>query len=138
MDENRVGTLKESIEAGYEKRSVNIKIILELGAATIVIAVLIYLLMWAVFIYYDKRETSSGKLFESAPVVSLRQKLPPEPRLQTDPQLDLIQLRELEDKELNSYGWIDRDSGTVRIPVDRAIDRLVERGLPVTKQVEDT
>ncbi len=32
---------------------------------------------------------------------------------------------------LKSYGWIDRDKGVVRIPIDRAIEILAERGLPV-------
>jgi hypothetical protein len=32
---------------------------------------------------------------------------------------------------LKSYGWIDRDKGVVHIPIDRAIEILAERGLPV-------
>jgi hypothetical protein len=31
---------------------------------------------------------------------------------------------------LSEYGWVDRDAGIVRIPIDRAIDLLAERGLP--------
>ena len=53
------------------------------------------------------------------------------PRLQISPALDLKAFREQEDAELNGYGWIDRTAGVVRIPVARAMDLLLQRGLPV-------
>lgn len=31
---------------------------------------------------------------------------------------------------LESYGWVDRDRGVVRIPIERAIDLVVEGGRP--------
>lgn len=30
----------------------------------------------------------------------------------------------------HSYGWVDRDRAIVRIPVDRAVDILLRKGLP--------
>jgi len=56
-------------------------------------------------------------------------KRPPAPQLEETPILDLARERAAEDQLLNSYGWVDRQSGTVRIPIDRAIDLLAERGL---------
>jgi hypothetical protein len=41
----------------------------------------------------------------------------------------LQQLREAESAKLNSYGWIDKSTGVVRIPIDRAMDLLAQRGL---------
>ena len=32
---------------------------------------------------------------------------------------------------LNTYGWIDRQNGVVRLPIDRAMELLLQRGLPV-------
>ena len=55
----------------------------------------------------------------------------PEPRLQTAPREDLQTLRAREEAELNSYAWIDRTAGIVRLPISRAMDLLVQRGLPV-------
>jgi len=55
----------------------------------------------------------------------------PEPRLQVAPREDLQTFRAREEAELNSYGWIDRTAGIVRLPISRAMDLLVERGLPV-------
>jgi hypothetical protein len=65
---------------------------------------------------------------------SLR-RLPPEPRLQTDPRDDLNNLRGGEDRVLESYGWVDRDAGIVRIPIDRAMQLVVERGLPARPEI---
>ena len=55
---------------------------------------------------------------------------PPEPRLQTAPAEDLRQLRAVEEKQLTTYGWVDRNGGVVRIPVDEAIKLTLQRGLP--------
>jgi hypothetical protein len=40
------------------------------------------------------------------------------------------ELRTAEDTDLNSYGWVDRTAGIARIPIDRAMQLLLERGLP--------
>ena len=40
-------------------------------------------------------------------------------------------IRANEDRILYSYGWSDEKAGTVRIPIERAMELLVERGLPV-------
>ena len=54
----------------------------------------------------------------------------PSPRLQDDDVRDMNMLRASEDKLVNQYTWIDKDSGSVRIPVSRAMEVLAERGLP--------
>jgi len=58
-------------------------------------------------------------------------KLPPEPRLQDNAVQDLQRMRTAEDLTLSGYGWVDQKKGVVRIPIDRAIDLLAQRGLPV-------
>jgi hypothetical protein len=45
-------------------------------------------------------------------------------------------MRAAEDKILNGYGWVDREHGVARIPIDRAIDLLAQRGLPARPQNE--
>ena len=54
----------------------------------------------------------------------------PEPRLQTAPHDDLLRIQEKDRNFLRSYGWMDREHRIVRIPVDRAIDITLEKGLP--------
>jgi hypothetical protein len=56
--------------------------------------------------------------------------VPPEPRLQSAPDTDLARMRREEEQRLSSYGWIDPRERVVRIPIQRAIEILAERGLP--------
>ncbi|MGH9441736.1 MAG: hypothetical protein ACRD16_05635 [Thermoanaerobaculia bacterium] len=55
---------------------------------------------------------------------------PPEPRLQTSPADDMATLRRHELAVLNSYGWVDRAHGVVRIPIEEAKKEILEKGLP--------
>lgn len=56
--------------------------------------------------------------------------LPPQPRLQIYEPADLRSTRQKEDQQLNHYGWVDKNKQTVRIPIDRAMDLLLQRGVP--------
>jgi hypothetical protein len=56
--------------------------------------------------------------------------LPPPPRLQIDPKADLDRLHAAENRQLESYGWVDRGQGVARIPIERAMQLLAERGRP--------
>jgi hypothetical protein len=53
------------------------------------------------------------------------------PRLQVAPRQDLEQVLQQQNEILNSYAWVDQKSGIVRIPVERAMDLLIQRGFPV-------
>ena len=57
----------------------------------------------------------------------------PTPRNYVVPGEDLAKLRAEENELLGSYAWLDKNSGTVRIPIERAIDLIAERGLPSSK-----
>jgi hypothetical protein len=57
--------------------------------------------------------------------------LPPGPRLQVNAQEDLRDYVQQQQQTLESYGWVDQGAGVARIPIDRAMDLLLERGLPV-------
>jgi hypothetical protein len=55
------------------------------------------------------------------------------PRLQVDEIVDYQDYKKKQDALLGGYGWVNRTQGVVRIPVERAMDRLLERGLPTRK-----
>ena len=55
---------------------------------------------------------------------------PPEPRLQQNPVADLRAYNRRMDQVLGTYGWIDRKTGTVRIPISAAMARLAVQGWP--------
>lgn len=58
-------------------------------------------------------------------------RMPPGARLQVSPPADMRAFREAEDAALTSYGWVDRANGVTRIPIERAKELLLARGLPV-------
>jgi hypothetical protein len=74
-------------------------------------------------------ESAARKTDAPRSLVADDQAVPP-PTLQENPTADLIQFRNEEEQKLSSYAWIERDQGTVRIPIERAILILSERGLP--------
>jgi hypothetical protein len=79
----------------------------------------------------------SAQATESAPTLSPvvdTQQLPPGPRLQAAPERDLQELREANEVILDTYGWVDQEDGRVRIPIDQAMDLLLEEGLPVREE----
>jgi len=55
----------------------------------------------------------------------------PKPRLQRDDVEEMHDQLYDEEGRLQSYGWVDQDSGEARIPVARAMELIAERGLPV-------
>jgi hypothetical protein len=56
--------------------------------------------------------------------------VPPAPRLQVAPKADLAGVRAAEREQLEGFGWVDRERGVTRIPIERAMRLLSERGLP--------
>jgi hypothetical protein len=59
--------------------------------------------------------------------------MPPNiPQLDPDQPIELRQLHQREEDFLGRYQWIDKTVGTARIPIDRAIQIVAAKGLPVT------
>ena len=54
------------------------------------------------------------------------------PLLQVLPEDELAAMRAADARQLNEYAWADKASGAVRIPIDRAMRLLAERGLPAS------
>jgi hypothetical protein len=57
-------------------------------------------------------------------------KNPPAPNLQNQPFKDLYMLRQDEAAKMNTYGWIDKDGGVARLPIDRAMEVMLQKGFP--------
>ena len=54
----------------------------------------------------------------------------PAPRLQANPQDDLRRFTAEELTRLNGLGWVDKQHGIVHIPIDEAMRRIVQQGIP--------
>jgi len=63
----------------------------------------------------------------------------PTPRLQTDDGYqEITDMHAREDLLLEHYSWADDRHTVVRIPIERAMDLIAERGLPVAEQAAQT
>ncbi|MGD0498382.1 MAG: hypothetical protein ABSC23_08090 [Bryobacteraceae bacterium] len=121
-------------ETGHEERDVNFRAVGKLAGIMVVLCVASAAIVWGVFRYFEARENGRQAPSEGNAVQANR--LPPEPRLEQTPVADLKQIRDSEDQILGTYGWVDRQKGIVRLPIDRAIDLLAQRGLPARQESE--
>jgi hypothetical protein len=117
-----------SAESGHEVSDINPKRVAMIGLALATVIAVSLLVTYGLFHYFYSGETRTRPV--PSPLSYSREPTP-EPRLSVEPGEDLKTLRSEEDAMLKSYGWIDRDKGVVHIPIDRAIEILAERGLPV-------
>ena len=115
----------------YERRDLNPRVIGLFLVGLVIATALTLLAIWALFDYYATRQARADR--PPSPLADVRQ-IPPEPRLQVNGVADLQDFRAKEEGVLHSYGWIDRKAGSVRIPIDRAKDLLLQRGLPAGAQ----
>jgi hypothetical protein len=112
---------------GHEERDVNVSAVGKFVVALIVMTVLAMALLFGLFRYFQSQSGGQAKTEDPS-------KAFPQPQLQRTPIPDLKEVRAAEDQVLNNYGWMDQGKGVVRIPVRRAMDLLVERGLPARKE----
>lgn len=113
----------------HEESDVDIRGIFTFAVGLFVVAVVIHVVIWGLFRYFDAREARQPAAVY--PLAATKEpRLPPEPRLQTNPRQDLRDLRAGEDQRLTTYGWVDKNAGVVRIPIEQAMKLTIERGLP--------
>jgi hypothetical protein len=112
----------------HEHGGINVRAIGIFVVGLILLTVASTFVLNNLFRYFEMRENANQSPPTGSDIVA--PKLPPEPRLQDNAVQDLQQMRAAEDQLLNSYGWVDQRKGVVRIPINRAIDLLAQRGLP--------
>jgi hypothetical protein len=111
----------------HETKDLSVRGVVRFAAALLVVGVLLHAGIAVLFGVYkretDRKDRPPHPLATTAP--------PPGPALEIAPRAALEALRREEDALLHSYGWVDRTQGRARIPIDRALDLIERRGLPV-------
>lgn len=127
-------------QVSFERRDVNVFQITSFGIGLLIAVMVAVFAMWALFAFLAKREDARNVPIPQQ-MENERQRIPPEPRLSgvavengqlvkpVYPRIELKELRESEDAILNNYAWVNPNTGTVRIPIDQAID-MVAKKLP--------
>jgi len=115
-----------SPDVAYETRDVNGFALLLVGIGIVACAFVINFAVLGAFHYFVALDRQQG-LEPSTMVPQNRSTRPPEPRLQIDPARDLKMMRSAETNILETYGWVDRKTGVVRIPIEQAMKEIALR-----------
>lgn len=129
-DRGRAG----SAMPGYETRDVNTGAVIGFLVFLAVVLGLVQLGAKALFRHYSisEQQPAPASTFFDA------RQIPVEPDLQVNPRADLLKAYAPQQRELETYAWEDRQSGMVRIPIERAMDLLLLKGLPVFSEGAET
>ena len=128
MAENR-HDLEQEQHGGYERTDVNTWAIGKFGIALVLISVGAMAMLLMLFHYLIALEgPPAPKAYSSLEEAHVKK--PAGVQLEETPVLDLARERAAEDKVLNSYGWVDKEKGIARVPIDVAIDMVAKQGLP--------
>ena len=121
----------------FEKRDINERSTFWFGVWMLVVMVVVALLVKPLHNLLAERESASQAPSAYVAATEPGALEPPGPRLQVKPELDLAVFRAQEDAILESYAWVDKERGIVRIPVAEAMRIVAERGIPVFREAED-
>jgi hypothetical protein len=116
-------------EVDFERTDVDATALLKFAFGIVVATVAVVLLLWRLYFVFVAQEAArqpAPPVMQADPAAMA----PAGPKLQPLPALDLARFRAEEDLALGTYGWVDKDKGVVRIPIERAMRLLSERGLP--------
>jgi hypothetical protein len=119
---------RESQEKGHEIRDARPFAIVVVGFGMLALLVVVGI-VGAIIVYKFMEKTNQ----EAPPPPQFQVKqtqLPPQPRIEVQGAKDQNEFRSAEQKQLDSYGWIDRERKVVRIPISRAMEVLAAKGLP--------
>jgi hypothetical protein len=144
---NEIHPANSNGNGGYERQDIGIAPVVYFLAGLAVAGLLVYFVVSGLYSYLKKRseaeQTPLSPLVTNAPSDTrklsadykdyLKQNFPA-PQLEIDERNQLDKIRIDEAQTLSSYDWVDQKAGTVRIPIDRAMDLLAQRGLPVRAQ----
>jgi hypothetical protein len=119
---------------GYETRDANARGVFGFLIVLSIVLAFTAIVCWGLFKHYSAGRAS---LTPTSPFSATRQ-LPAGPQLQVNPRQDLLKFRAQQEHSLESYSWENRDDGTVRVPIERAMDMLLKQGLPVAPSASST
>lgn len=112
---------------GHETRDVSVRVVAWFAVGLVLSTTLIYVAVAGLFHLFKDEHPSP----DAPSRIALHpHMLAPAPQLQSKVSADLLKFEAAEEAKLHSYGWVDRKAGVIRIPIERAMDLIVERGLP--------
>ena len=146
---NNPNPVKWSSHGAFERRDIGISGVVWFLVGLAVAGVIIAFVVNGFYHYLESRNESQqaplSPLVTNAPTDTrhlstnykdyLQQNFP-NPQLEIDERTQLDQIRLTEEETLATYGWVDQKAGVIRIPIERAMDLIAQRGLPTRSQSE--
>jgi hypothetical protein len=134
-------------ETEFEHEDLGTRGIFAFMIGLVVSGVIIYFIIVGMYSFLDRYERS--QMTTASPLVApsdtmSRVMTPDEvdklfkengaPMLETNERGQLRDFLMDQEKQLNSYGWVDEKAGVAHIPIERAMELIKQRGLPVYPQ----
>jgi len=124
---------------GYEHQDLSPRGVLYFMIGLAVVIIVIYFIVFGMYHFLDTYNHANqlpmspmvAPEADTRTVTDSETQAFPQPRLEKSERTELREFIEDEDRKLATYNWIDKDKGIVQIPIERAMDLIVERGLPV-------
>lgn len=136
-------------ETHHEESDVDVRALLWFVVIFIAFAIVTHVLLWVMFRYFAtiaRGSTNAPLTMVARPADAA---IPQQPRLQPfptkepsgaaitpdrlTPAVDMELMRADQEKALRTPGWVDRQKGIVRVPIDVAKQLVIQRGMPVVK-----
>jgi hypothetical protein len=118
---------------GYETRDANTRGVFSFLLILALVLAFTLLVSWGLFRYFAAEQAHRAP---ASPFAETRQ-LPSGPQLQVNPRQDFLKFHADQEQSLESYAWENRDAGTVRVPIERAMELLLQKGIPVAGETSN-
>ena len=127
---------------GFEQEDLSSRSALYFLAGLVLVCLVVYLIVFGMYRFLDSYATAHQPPMSPmvTPETDTRAVTPenaetfPQPRLEENERTQFRSFIEDQDRKLATYDWVDKDRGTVRIPIDRAMELIAQRGLPVHEE----
>src|SRR5690348_9408955 len=120
------------MQTGHETEDASVRGVVYTGIGLAASAAVVFAAVYGIFQYLANHPLTTAP---SNPMAEIgQQQVPPGPRVEEHPAVEVKELRSQEDRILSTYGWTDRKAGVVRIPLDRAMELQLQRGFPTRKE----
>jgi hypothetical protein len=116
--------------AKYEHTDIDVSVGYKFGLWLAISMLISIGIVTGVFYFFEGQEKKANVIAQKYPLAVGQPKEPPTPHLQNQPFKDIYTLRQGEAQKLSSYGWVDKEGGITRLPIDRAMEVMLERGFP--------
>jgi hypothetical protein len=148
MSDEKIGG--PNADTGYEHEDLSPQGVFYFMGGVVVLGVVIYFTLIGMYRFLDNYDRThqapanpmaattgvDPQTMNYKQILDQAQQTFPKPVLEHSEQTQYVEELKKQNEVLGSYDWVDQKNGVVRIPIDRAMDLVAQRGLPVVSQAD--